>query len=437
MPQDSELEQEEILKILKNDLGHEDFKLEEFKEKPASDIPLGFLGDHCKVQVIVSVSGERQTLFYFLKRMPTKVPQHLEYAVEVKAFYKEIELYKTLFVDLKNGQADLQGSMTKWRPEYFYSRGSDVFVLEDVSLQGYYMYPERCLMDEDHMRPSLVAMAAMHAASIVFEVKFNQGKVKTMSPNKTEPFTKGQVTLGDMYSHLTFETEFSDKKGHLGHEFVEAGIRSQVEVSKLLTGSSVEEKIKIGEELPGVLRRVYQLVKPSDRFKNVFIHGDLWSNNLLYRKDKKGKVKDALIIDFQLARYAPPAHDVMMFLYLSQDNTFLLENEKEMLKFYYTALSKELQKNNLAVDNYLSWPNFIESCEYYRDLGIIMRLFYFQLTLAPPELTTKIMNNPEEYMQSMMVDRTDMVLESFNKDEMYRKRVAEALKEAIGKFILN
>lgn len=148
-------------------------------------------------------------------------------------------------------------------------------------------------------------------------------------------------------------------------------------------------------------------------------------------------MKDALIIDFQLARYAPPAHDVMMFLYLSQDNTFLLENEKEMLKYYYTALSKELQKNNLAVDTYLSWPNFIESCEYYRDLGIIMRLFYFQLTLAPPELTTKIMNNPEEYMQSMMVDRTDMVLESFNKDEMYRKRVTEALKEAIGKFILN
>lgn len=172
------------------------------------------------------------------------------------------------------------------------------------------------------------------------------------------------------------------------------------------------------------------------RYKNVFIHGDLWTNNLLFRKDKNGKVNHAIIIDFQLARYAPPAHDLLMFLHLVQNKSFLDLHQQELFRYYYEAFAQELQKNSIDVEAILPWKIFSESCDFYQDLGLICKLFYFQLILIPEELLGKFMNTPESFMRNMMVDRSELALACFAKSESYKARVTEALNEVIKKFIL-
>lgn len=264
------LSKEEVTQIVATHLGNIKFHINNFTVKSASENPMGFLGEHYIMEAEVQIdekSEKTEKLSYFVKRIPTSVPQHLEYAIKTRAFFKEIELYKTLFVDLQKAQfkgQDIQP--TQWCPKFFYSRESELFVLEDLSKAGYYMYPEKTLMDDNHLMASIRAMATMHSASLVFEEKFKEGKVKTSSPTWTQDLSiKENVTLGQIYNHLTFETEASDEIGHPGNTYHEAGIRSQIEVAKLLPNYSKEEKKKIEKELPNVLRRFLQLVKTSNK----------------------------------------------------------------------------------------------------------------------------------------------------------------------------
>ncbi|KAL0276416.1 UNVERIFIED_CONTAM: hypothetical protein PYX00_003998 [Menopon gallinae] len=393
---------------------------------------MGFLGSHAKITATVTTKTGVKELHYFVKKMPTAVPEHLEYAAKTRAFYKEIELYKTLLQDLKDAQ---KSKMTKWCPEYYYSRGEELVVTEDLSAEGYYMLPERTLMDEDHIKASLKAVAAMHAGSFVFEEMFNRGEVGTRSPTFKTGRAEGRVTLGEIYSHLTFETEASDQPGHPGNTFYEVGIRGQLNIVDLLPGLSQPRRENIKAKLPDILRKMMQLVKVSTRYRNVFLHGDLWANNLLFRKEENGEVT-ALLVDFQLARYAPPAHDIMLFLHLVQTDAFRRKHQRALLDFYYDRLSEELSRNGLSAEEILPKKVFLQSCDDYYDLGLFSSILYFHLILLPPEITAKWFSSPDLYMKNMLTDRSEMIVETFTKDENFKTRMTEAMNDLIERYQL-
>lgn len=259
---DGKLSRDEVEAVVRQSLNSGDFHLVGYQLRPASESPLGFLGEHLKLRVEFRQDGGKiRERHFFVKTIPSSVPQHMKYALETRAFFKEIEMYKTLFADIKKGQKN----PTKWCPDYFYSRGEELLVVEDLSVMGYYMLPERTLMDEEHVRASLRAMAAMHAGSLVLQEKLRAGVVTSLSPNYEKYKKKADVTLGELYAHLTYETEVSDIKGHPGNDFMEVGFKSQLPLVDLMEGYTNQEKNKIKEKLPHALRRILPLVKPSDK----------------------------------------------------------------------------------------------------------------------------------------------------------------------------
>lgn len=252
-----ELSEEEIRKAVTEDLSTSSFTLKEYQIRPASDNPLGFLGDHVRIRIDVQVAGKNKVLHYFAKKIPTKVLSHYEYAQKTGAFYKEIELYKTLFKDFKDA---IDSAHMNWLPKFYFSRGADIFIVEDLAVDGFYMLPERSTMDLEHLKKAIDAMAVMHAASFIFEEKLNAGRIKTRSTK----FTPGvRATIGDLYPNLIFETEASDIKGHPGNTFWEAGFRSQQAIIDLLPDYSPEQRQLIKDNLSDKLRLALQFVKPS------------------------------------------------------------------------------------------------------------------------------------------------------------------------------
>lgn len=254
-----ELSEDEVKKAVATDLGSQNFQMEKYEIRPASENPLGFLGDHCRITVNVTVKGKQKLLHYFEKKIPTKQSSHYEYAQRTRAFFKEIELYKTLIQDLEDA-IDPAREKLKWKPDFYYSRGAEIFVVEDLSFQDFYMLPERSLVDLEHAHVTIDAMAVMHAASLIFEEKLNAGKAQTRSMK----FVAGKrATIWDLYDYLLFETEASDEKGHPGNTFWEAGVHSQLPVVDLLPDLNDTQRQALRENLVEKMRLVLQFVKPS------------------------------------------------------------------------------------------------------------------------------------------------------------------------------
>lgn len=155
----------------------------------------------------------------------------------------------------------------------------------------------------------------------------------------------------------------------------------------------------------------------------------------MFRKDETGKV-EALLIDFQMTRYGPPAHDIMMFLHLVQTKPFIKSKQLEMLKYYYENFKEELAKNDLDAEKLLPWDVLVESCDYYYELGAVMASASVQLILTPPEILNKFLSSPELFTLNMSHDRSELVREGYLKDDIVKSRTIDALDDVIKRYIL-
>ncbi|CAB3224739.1 unnamed protein product [Arctia plantaginis] len=69
----------------------------------------------------------------------------------------------------------------------------------------------------------------------------------------------------------------------------------------------------------------------------VICHGDCWTNNFLF-KYVNGDLADMYLLDFQIARYASPAIDLVFILYLCMERELCAEHVNSLLEFYTDEL---------------------------------------------------------------------------------------------------
>ena len=74
------------------------------------------------------------------------------------------------------------------------------------------------------------------------------------------------------------------------------------------------------------------------------IHGDLWCNNLLFRKDEAGNVVNAKMIDFQMSYMASPLLDIVFLLGTCMDTLMSIKRFEDMLEFYRVRMVEVLKK---------------------------------------------------------------------------------------------
>lgn len=135
-------------------------------------------------------------------------------------------------------------------------------------------------------------------------------------------------------------------------------------------------------------------------------------------------------MDFQLARYGPPAHDLMMSLHLVQTLDFRKKHQEALLNQYYTTLTAELAAEGLDVSTALPRDEFDASVRYYREYAILNSIMYFQLILTPSHITGKFLSSSELFDQNMHNDRSEMIVACYKEDDICRDRMTEAMREA-------
>lgn len=162
--------------------------------------------------------------------------------------------------------------------------------------------------------------------------------------------------------------------------------------------------------------------------KNVISHGDLWGNNLMFSNSVPPK---CLLIDFQLIRYSPLAHDVAQLLYLCTDRDFRVTWEETMLKHYYSVLCDTLNSTKTISVEIPAWSELIEGIEEQRLAAIITAAIYFQTVLLDEKLGAEILGNPNSYHEFEFKNRNETVLKLMEIDPIYNKRLTEIVTELV------
>ncbi|XP_018566811.1 uncharacterized protein LOC108907557 [Anoplophora glabripennis] len=103
------------------------------------------------------------------------------------------------------------------------------------------------------------------------------------------------------------------------------------------------------------------------------IHGDCWSNNMMFRYDDSGKLIDVKFLDFQLVRLASPVCDLSYCLY-SGGTKEIFDDLDHFLHVYHDSLSENLREYGCDPTELYPWEALKGDWKVHCQLGVAMGL---------------------------------------------------------------
>ncbi|KAL5281269.1 hypothetical protein ACFFRR_004965 [Megaselia abdita] len=370
-----------------------DFSIEHFEEEF-----FGFLGEYYRL-VCRGTKGSKKE--YFLKSIPIKDEGISERVKKIGVFQKEAALYRTLINDFD----EYVDKLPAWHGKCYYSR-EDLLVMENLDIAGYKTVGENEKFTETRILQTLVALASMHATSIIFE-EIN-GK-----------------SISEAYGDYLEEKNFLKKENGwwtAGINLIKAIAQQHPRYQSLKYQQYLEETFMTD------LDQIYEILKTSKQFKNTFCHRDIWGQNILFKEDS------CKFVDFQNCRYCLPAIDFLMVLHCNTQCRQEREQLKDKcVKFYYEQLESFCAKHNICLrEKAFSLEEFIESCNYALLLPLVVDAVYKPLTKTPPGLFAELkVSDPAKYVSICENDRTDFILDLMTKDSNYQDIMNEIVEDIV------
>lgn len=394
------------------------------------DVPSGFLSQQCRLMVKCQVKTTDRTqikeeVSFFLKTVPAASAAHAQYIADFGAFKKEVRVYKTMLPRL------IEATGIEFAPHCYLTKEFSLLAFEDLQTLGFRMATsEGGMLDQAHLLVTLEALASMHAASMIFEKEQNS-QLDSLYPG--------------FLAENSYPSDLNTRNGRVAWVAKTTRALSALipDIPKYTNHPQITE---IRRRFEQIISEIFEFSKPSKRFRNAFNHGDLWKNNILFKYatisdgDQRNDTLpvEAKLVDFQLARYAPPALDVMTICTMVTSSVFRQQHLNRLLAAYYSHLDGVLHRNGLSVAVELPRLEFEASCEYYRLAGLIESCCFSHLVLLPNETTQSIVGGGSEaFSEFMDGQRVAMCLAAFGRDDVYRSRMTDMISVLVDEFVLS
>lgn len=135
---------------------------------------------------------------------------------------------------------------------------------------------------------------------------------------------------------------------------------------------------------------------------------------------------DAILIDYQVSRYASPVTDISYFLYMTADEIFLDKHYEHLIDLYYKTLGAVIRQCNLDVEEIYPADIFEKHLREYSVLGLIESLISMKIITAVSEeaiemaemryeIKEKVSSDSQSQNQSVFVERVNGVVNHFFK----------------------
>lgn len=399
---------EDCLTILKAYFKSPDVKFVKFEIKPISENAEGFMGEHYKLLITHETFGTMSVVQFFIKTKPTKNQAQRDMVDGMGIFEREIFIYEVLLKEF-----DKYGLDTSFAGKSYLCKDKTTIIMEDLTTKGFELTDRHTALDLNSIKSALHSLALYHAAGFAYE--------KIKREELGEEFVLGAYCDGAMdekfFIQYIDQTSYSMKWWNSTYKTIHALIEIIPEENDFKKRfRTLYDNFKIGK----------CFIESTDIAKTCG-HGDLWSNNMLFKKSENNEIPKCSLVDFQVCRYFYPSFDVILAIFGNSDHEFRERHLDDLLKFYYDALAGTLNKYGYKTDLILSWDDFINSYNLVLADALIQVVMTNCIVFLPKQKLTNFVKEDQEGLNELIFDNADMTVQAFNTDNSYRKLITEGI----------
>ncbi|XP_028136997.1 uncharacterized protein LOC114331589 [Diabrotica virgifera virgifera] len=265
--------------------------------------------------------------------------------------------------------------------------GKEKFVMENLNLKGYKVHPKKIPLNSKMYETIFKTYGKFHGISYAF---------KHYHP---EEFTE----LGKGYNQNM-------------KMFFDQGIMQQAIGSccnKIKEFLEEEDEIKILDSFKKYCDNGSQMFLDALDYKSpysVSVHGDSWSNNMMFKYNKSGDIEDIKLFDFQMAAVGSPVLDLTYSFYSGADEESISKLDR-FLEIYHKSLSETLRGYGCSAEKVLPFTELQKEWKEQNAFGVLMGLLIWSNKNLDPSETPDIAELLDADSQSgdisQMMQKTD------------------------------
>ncbi|CAH1406810.1 unnamed protein product [Nezara viridula] len=235
---------------------------------------------------------------------------------------KESQIYSVIHKEMTYLMEEFEDTdETLWCYFIHYDPLLSYILLEDLNASGYSLVPRQKGLDLDHAILVLRSLGRYHGMAKVLE---QRGIISKDDYEPNEFYTNPKLIKAIPYSGISNVAKALQESW--GPEWVETGKKLVIPFDAF-----ADKWSKVGN--------IYTETKFT-----VLIHGDCWSNNMMFKYDFQKRPIGVKFLDYQIPQYNTPCMDVTDFLYLGVQPSVRRNNFQLLLKTYYDSLVRTLDK---------------------------------------------------------------------------------------------
>ncbi|KAG5889701.1 hypothetical protein JTB14_029731 [Gonioctena quinquepunctata] len=254
--------------------------------------------------------------------------------------------------------------------------GSDKIALENLKFQNFSIYDKAIPFDKQHLEYILKIYGHFHALSFAYKHS-HHGEFLEISKD-----------LINGWDNITILEAFPKIK------------------ERVRNSLGPEMRGKISKKYPGYFENFSKIFSDCLKYKeehSVILHGDCWSNNMMFKYSETKEIIDIRLLDFQITSAATPVYD-LSYLFYCGSSTEDLKNYDNYLKIYHESLSESLKQYGCDSDKLYPIEILKQEWKQYSKFGFMMAILVWMGKLADYSDGTMRVNEEYENVAKSLVE---------------------------------